>query len=156
MVVVFREVAAEEMKRIHEKTEISNKSFTVRLMASYSLLLFVILCIGVFFCCFSVTRMKREVREQNPQDYLVPNAQGDPLTTPEPEERYWDSTLFEDPAQIQLLASLVVPCWAPGEPVAEVQFYFPQEGEDPRTVLIPLERIPQQLRAQFHYYQLAE
>ena len=98
----------------------------------------------------------REVREQNPQDYLVPNAQGDPLTTPEPEERYWDSTLFEDPAQIQLLASLVVPCWAPGEPVAEVQFYFPQEGEDPRTVLIPLERIPQQLRAQFHYYQLAE
>ena len=65
MVVVSREVAAEEMKRIHEKTEISNKSFTVRLMASYSLLLFVILCIGVFFCCFSVTRMKREVREQN-------------------------------------------------------------------------------------------
>ena len=65
MVVALREVAARKMKWLNEKMEKSNKGFTVRLMASYSLILFVILCMGVFFCYFSVRRMKQEVREQN-------------------------------------------------------------------------------------------
>ena len=97
----------------------------------------------------------REYREQNPEPYLLTTAQGDPLELLGDERVSWDNTLIEDPAQIQLLASLVVPCWQVGEPVAELQFYFDQ-GSAPRVLLVPLERIPQQLRSQFYYYQFTE